>query len=257
MQIVTRQEEQQLYNHCTEVGVLLDEDVLDDTKLPKEHLPKLRAALRAAKRGSDGRLHPTYGRGITGRIQSRAPLENYDWGCLTAPEGHSILELCVWSTEPLFLAHIAKQMDLFRALVHDRKNIGDALQEKLQLTTKHDRQIAKAAFFHTAYTMRGTNPVSMDGPNLDDETVEMMKRIIAAYPRLEQPTERLRPWLQCAHRNEAAFWLGIAHAAQKIEGLRLVGFWHQEPLIECPSEKVEEVTEVLVAQGDIALRAMC
>lgn len=245
MNPVTTEEERQILDHCQQVGVQIRRTVPEDIKTADPG--KLRLRLASFRFDDEDRIHPYYARGKTGRIMSRPQLETLPWEMLEAPEGYTLLDTFVWSTEPLFVAKAVGQGDLYRELVHERKSIGDALRDKLGLD-KHERQIAKLAFFWHTFGMTKSHPEAV-------EIKAMAKRILDAYPKLRRITsDRRRDIINTAALNTSALGLGIARAAHEHPYCRLVGFWHMEPLIECSESEADRVSTELINLGDMALR---
>lgn len=238
---LTRTQELALLTQASETGCLLVDEVPSKGVPPDaKSRAKIATQLRAFRQhqGTDGRVHPTYSRGRLGDIHSRPALSSLPWVAFRPSEGHRLLDLDVWSVEPAMIAKAVKQMDLFDELTRERSNLGDVLQAKLGLD-KQGRQLAKLAFFKLSYATKLVPE--------DDAWWDIGQRILAAYPDLRKINQdNARAILATARSNSASMWLHVAHTATSIPGVRLLGFWHSEPLLECPPDAAAETEAQLV-----------
>lgn len=232
---LSAEQEQQLLTTASKIGCLISTEMPPHPSISTSRPEKLKEQLANLRnlRDGRGRIHPDYSKGHHG-LRSRNPtLESFPWECFLAAEGYQLLDLPV-STDPMMIAKSVRQMDLFEELLTSRVTIGDLLQKKYGLD-KPSRQLAKMAFYELAYAR---------SPEANTETLH--RQIAESYPKLLDITrDNLRAISAQVRINVANMWLLVAQEVANIPECRVVGFWHSEPLVECPVGQVAAVTTQL------------
>lgn len=213
---------------------------VDPSKVPSYENPKKREKhLQFLRENApDGTLRVEYWLdGKTGGVRSRPNLQILSYDVITASGGHALVDMQAMVELVVALQDSgASGTRLANWVLSERRSVWDLLVKEFGdedgLTEgspewKALRQTIKMAVWLAMY----------GGKHLAGEKgVEaMLQRVVAKYPDLylKGTKEEKQAALRGRRLRGAGVWLEVALEAER-QGCRVVGFWCDEPVVECP-----------------------